>query len=116
MNATAAVSNIASESPSQELCSQCHHSWDAHRLCGYGEPPTEGWMECPVEGCECRKTWSLSPEIAVEVKAQAATAANANSSAGRTRQVPLWRSRPAYLAFLAAIAVIAVGAAFTWLR
>jgi len=43
------------------LCDLCGHLLDAHRVCGYGNPPTEGWIECPVPGCACRKTWTFSP-------------------------------------------------------
>jgi hypothetical protein len=50
-----------------EICDQCGHDWNAHRVCGYGSPPTEGWIECPVEGCACHKTWSLPPEVAMQV-------------------------------------------------
>jgi hypothetical protein len=42
-----------------KFCSLCGHSFDAHLLKGYGEMPLEGWMECPVEGCECHRTWSV---------------------------------------------------------
>jgi len=63
--------------PAHESCGQCGHNWNAHRLCGYGDPPTEGWMECPVEGCECRKTWGLSPEVAARVKERALNSAPA---------------------------------------
>jgi hypothetical protein len=51
-----------------ELCVQCGHFWNPHRLLGYGNPPTEGWMECPVEGCTCRMTWSAEPKLAAGVK------------------------------------------------
>ena len=44
-----------------ELCQQCGHSWNDHRLYGYGAPPTEGWMDCPVDGCQCSMTWSMGP-------------------------------------------------------
>ncbi len=54
-----------------ELCKICGHLFNAHRLLGYGSPPTEGWMECPVEGCDCRRTWSLEPEVAAQVRAYA---------------------------------------------
>ena len=53
-----------------ELCAQCGHPFNPHRLLGYGSPPTEGWMECPVEGCTCHMTWSLQPEAAAQIKAQ----------------------------------------------
>ena len=40
-------------------CNECGHDMDAHVSKGYGENPTEGWMECPVEGCDCPMTWTL---------------------------------------------------------
>ncbi len=55
---------------SKGLCTQCGHPWDPHRFCGYGSPPTEGWIECPVEGCKCHGTWSLEEEGAAQIKAQ----------------------------------------------
>jgi hypothetical protein len=47
-----------------ELCAQCGHPWNPHRVYGYGDPPTEGWIDCPVEGCTCRMTWSMPSEPA----------------------------------------------------
>lgn len=52
-----------------ELCTQCGHLWNPHRLLGYGSPPTEGWMECPVEGCTCRMTWSMEASLAAQIRA-----------------------------------------------
>jgi len=51
-----------------ELCSQCGHNFNAHLLKGYGEPPTEGWMECPVDGCSCEMTWSAGNKLKAEVE------------------------------------------------
>ena len=42
--------NPEENAAADELCRQCGHPFDAHRLLGHGHPPTEGWMECPVEG------------------------------------------------------------------
>jgi hypothetical protein len=67
---TESMGTVAETSPTQ-LCDQCDHDWAAHRLCGYGSPPTEGWIECPVEGCTCKGTWSLPPDVADQVKALA---------------------------------------------
>jgi hypothetical protein len=52
-----------------DLCAYCGHLFNPHRLCGHGNPPTEGWMECPVEGCECKMTWSLPAEVAAQIEA-----------------------------------------------
>jgi hypothetical protein len=51
-----------------ELCRQCGHPFNPHRLLGYGNPPTEGWTECPVEGCACRMTWSMDPKAPDHIK------------------------------------------------
>jgi hypothetical protein len=52
-----------------ELCLQCGHPFNPHRLLGYGDPPTEGWMECPVEGCNCHMTWDMAPDVSDKIKA-----------------------------------------------
>lgn len=41
-------------------CPKCGHSWNSHLVCTAVQPPTHGWMECPVEGCDCYHTWSLA--------------------------------------------------------
>lgn len=46
----------------EDPCDICGHDFNTHLVKGYGEPPTEGWMECPVDGCECERTWSLDEE------------------------------------------------------
>jgi hypothetical protein len=53
-----------------ELCKQCGHAWNDHKLLGYGSRPTEGWMECPVPGCQCRISWSLELDVAAQNKAR----------------------------------------------
>jgi len=62
--------SIEPETTEVELCDQCGHPWDPHRICGYGDPPVEGWIECPVEGCKCHSTWSLEPEVAAQIRAR----------------------------------------------
>lgn len=49
------------EPGADEMCAQCGHPFNPHVVMGYGDPPTEGWIECPVEGCTCRMTWSMAP-------------------------------------------------------
>ncbi len=39
-------------------CRQCGHDFNAHQLKGFGEPPVEGWMECPLNDCSCHQTWA----------------------------------------------------------
>ncbi len=43
----------------EDLCDLCGHAFNPHELKGYGEVPLEGWMECPVDGCDCHRTWSF---------------------------------------------------------
>lgn len=68
---TAAVS-VHQDAPGgdADLCETCGHDWEAHRLCGHGAPPTEGWIECPVAGCACDETWSVAPEVAAQIRAR----------------------------------------------
>src|SRR5262245_25730164 len=61
------TSSMSTRSPNVELCQQCGHPWDDHLLKGYGDPPTDGWMECPVEGCQCRMTWSVDDQLRQEI-------------------------------------------------
>jgi ribosomal protein L32 len=53
---------------SDQVCDQCGHLFNPHRLSGYGEHPTEGWTECPVMGCECRGTWSMDPDVSNKIR------------------------------------------------
>ena len=57
------------DAPSVRICARCGHDEDPHRFCGYGEPPVEGWIECPVEGCDCSGTWSFAPDLAEQIRA-----------------------------------------------
>jgi hypothetical protein len=52
-----------------DLCPDCGHAFDKHRLVGSGPQPTEGWMECPVEGCVCKMTWSADADVARKLEA-----------------------------------------------
>jgi hypothetical protein len=44
-----------------EICIQCGHPFNAHRLHGFAPSPTEGWIDCPVQGCTCKATWRMGP-------------------------------------------------------
>ncbi len=55
----------------------CVHLWAEHRLCGHGSPPTEGWIECPVEACTCHDTWSLPEDVAAQVRAMSSESGKA---------------------------------------
>ena len=54
------------ENGKQKTCTQCGHDWNKHKLMGYGEPPREGWMICPVKGCFCFNTWDLDKRVSSE--------------------------------------------------
>ena len=92
--------------PADQLCEQCGHNWDAHLLYGYGSPPTEGWMECPVEGCGCKKTWGLSPEMTAQMKTHALKDGVAPANLPSENE-KLFRRKPAtLLAFVAVLLII----------
>jgi len=63
------MNDAAAPVPIGDLCPYCKHPFDPHELQGYGSPPTEGWMRCQVQGCDCKMTWSLPPEQAARIKA-----------------------------------------------
>lgn len=48
-------------------CEQCGHPDGDHLICGEADEligaPTRGWRECPVAGCICYATWSVSPGL-----------------------------------------------------
>ncbi len=52
----------------EDLCKLCGHSFDNHLLIGHGEIPLEGWMECPVENCDCYRTWSMDENIRLQIE------------------------------------------------
>lgn len=49
-----------------KICRICGHSFDAHQLSGFtregAKTPTEGWMTCPEEDCDCFRTWSFDKQ------------------------------------------------------
>ena len=40
-------------------CRLCEHPWGDHVLRTPEQPPTWGWIVCPVDGCDCWFTWSV---------------------------------------------------------
>ena len=71
-------------------------------------------MECPVEGCNCKKTWSLSPEIAAQVKAHALS--NEVVLTGTPREgVATGSPRPAILLGVAAVLLVGAFVIFKYL-
>jgi hypothetical protein len=59
---------INNSSNADDLCPECGHLFGRYRLLGYGVPPTEGWMECPIEGCTCKMTWNMNADDAPKLK------------------------------------------------
>jgi len=47
-----------------KLCGYCGHDFDKHELLGNLKndkvAPTEGWITCPEENCNCFQTWSAN--------------------------------------------------------
>lgn len=47
-----------------QICGGCGHNFDNHQLMCYRKDedsaPTEGWMICPEENCNCFQTWSAN--------------------------------------------------------
>lgn len=50
--------------PQPENCSCCPHPFAAHQMAGFPEEgqemPTEGWMMCSEDNCNCFRTWSMT--------------------------------------------------------
>jgi len=64
LTAIASSSLTPEKQTSPKTCSLCGHDFDAHQFLGQikeGETvPYEGWIICPVEGCNCFMTWSAN--------------------------------------------------------
>lgn len=47
-----------------KICNHCGHDFDEHQLMYFvedeNEAPTEGWMVCPEENCNCFLTWGAN--------------------------------------------------------
>lgn len=52
-------SESASPDAGDRMCAQCGHPSGPHLLHAELPYPTDGWMTCPVPGCECYSTWSV---------------------------------------------------------
>lgn len=46
--------------PGGEPCEKCPHDWDSHILSTGHNPIDGGIFHCPVKGCGCWGTWSLT--------------------------------------------------------
>ncbi len=55
---------------SVEECGNCGHDFDKHQLlCNLNEDnaaPTEGWIICPEEDCNCFQTWGANYKPPIE--------------------------------------------------
>jgi hypothetical protein len=56
MSGSSAVTGFLS---SGGVCTQCGHPEDDHQMHGELPYPTDGWVTCPVAGCQCYGTWRL---------------------------------------------------------
>jgi hypothetical protein len=45
-----------------KLCVHCGHPEYDHLMHAELPYPTDGWITCPVAGCECYGTWSIDDE------------------------------------------------------
>ena len=63
------LKNVANKENIRE-CGNCEHAFDKHQLlCNLNEnnaTPTEGWIICPEENCNCFQTWSADYEASIE--------------------------------------------------
>jgi hypothetical protein len=59
---------IAERNAASDDCESCGHSWGDHLLCATSRPPTAGWIECPVEGCQCHSTWRVPADTAEQLR------------------------------------------------
>jgi hypothetical protein len=54
--------------PGIKICGNCGHDFDKHQLmCNLVDgsaTPTEGWIMCPEENCNCFQTWGANYEMA----------------------------------------------------
>jgi hypothetical protein len=46
----------------EKPCERCGHPSGKHVFHAEMPYPSEGWVTCPVPGCDCYGTWSLDPE------------------------------------------------------
>ena len=54
------VEEASGDTESSKLCDQCNHLAGKHLMHANVMPyPTDGWITCPVAGCECYATWSV---------------------------------------------------------
>ena len=89
-----ASSNAPIREGADGLCTQCAHPWEAHRLCGHGSPPTEGWIECPVEACTCHGTWSLPEDVAAQARAMNSESTSLKPAVDAQRADGSWAGDP----------------------
>lgn len=55
------ISEVSGRSNPGERCRQCGHPEDDHVMHAAQMPyPTNGWVTCPLPGCACYGTWSVS--------------------------------------------------------
>ncbi|OJJ18222.1 hypothetical protein BKI52_25710 [marine bacterium AO1-C] len=64
LTAIASASLVPKENETSKVCNSCGHDFNKHQLLGEiregMDVPTEGWIICPEEGCNCFMTWSAN--------------------------------------------------------
>ncbi len=53
------IAEVSGSSDPTKLCSVCGHPECDHIMHAELPYPTDGWITCPVPGCDCRSTWSV---------------------------------------------------------
>jgi hypothetical protein len=56
------ISEVSGSSDPAKLCPHCGHPEGDHIMWADVPYPTDGWVTCPVPGCDCRSTWSVNDE------------------------------------------------------
>jgi hypothetical protein len=56
------IAEVSGSSDASKLCTRCGHPEADHVMHADQPYPTDGWITCPVPGCECRSAWSVNEE------------------------------------------------------
>ena len=50
-----------------DLCERCGHPFGPHILFTDKSPPTNGFIGCQEDDCDCMGTWSVSDDLAARL-------------------------------------------------
>ncbi len=56
------ISEVYGVSDPTKVCARCGHPEGDHLMHADQPYPTDGWVTCPVAGCDCYGTWSVNQE------------------------------------------------------